>query len=89
MGEDRMEQLRKMLAAGVSLPTAIKECLSPMSVAEFAEKHSRPASQISNVINGNWKPNDADVAALVAQFGGSPAEWRLLLWEHSRPAVAS
>jgi plasmid maintenance system antidote protein VapI len=78
-----------MMAAGVSLPTAIKEALAPLTIAAFAEKYGRAAPTISNVINGNVKPSDADIDALVAEFGGDSHEWRLLLWEHSKPTAAA
>ena len=83
-----MQQLKKMLAVGVSLPTAIKECLAPTTIAEFAERHGRAASTISNVINGNVRPSDADVDALIAELGGDSHEWRMLLWRESKPSVA-
>ena len=84
-----MNQVKRMMSAGVSLPTAIKEILSKrepaMTLAAFAEKHGRSVTTISNVINGNVKPSDDDIAALVAEFGDTAEEWKLLLWEHSRP----
>lgn len=84
-----MNKVKRMMAAGVSLPTAVKEILSPMTLKDFAEKHGRSVTTISNVINGNVKPSDEDVAALIAEFGGEPHEWRMLLWEHMRPIAAS
>lgn len=83
-----MEKVKRMMEAGVSLPTAIKEALAPLTIREFAEKYGRVAPTISAIINGNVKPSDEDVAALVSEFGGTAVEWRMLLWEHSRPVAA-
>jgi plasmid maintenance system antidote protein VapI len=84
-----MDKVRRMLEAGVSLPTAIKEALAPLTIKEFAEKYGRAAPTISNVINGNVTANEKDLDALIAEFGGTADEWKLLLWEHSRPVSAS
>lgn len=87
-----MNQVKRMMQAGVSLPTAVKEILAqkspPMTLAKFAEDSGRSVTTISNVINGNVKPSDADIDALVAEFGGTPQEWRMLLWEQSKPEIA-
>lgn len=84
-----MNQVKRMMEAGVSLPTAVKEILAnkepSVTLAKFAEDSGRSVTTISNVINGNVKPSDADIAALVDEFGGDADEWRLLLWEQSRP----
>jgi plasmid maintenance system antidote protein VapI len=84
-----MDKVRAMMAAGVSLPTAIKEALAPLTIAAFAEKYGRAAPTISNVINGNVKPSNADIEALVSEFGGTAEDWRMLLWEHSKPTAAA
>lgn len=81
-----------MMSAGVSLATAVKEILAKrepsLTLAGFSEKYGRPVTTISNVVNGNMKPIDADIEALVAEFGGDAHEWRMLLWEQSKPSVA-
>lgn len=83
-----MDKVRAMLEAGVSLPTAIKESLAPLTIKEFAEKYGRLAPQISAVINGGVRASEGDIAALISEFGGTADEWRMLLWEHSRPVAA-
>lgn len=84
-----MDKVRRMLEAGVSLPTAIKEALAPLTVKEFAEKYGRIAPTISAGINGGVRLTDDDLAALVSELGGTADEWRMLLWEHSRPVAAA
>jgi plasmid maintenance system antidote protein VapI len=81
-----MIKVRKLVIAGSSIPGAIKECLG-MSVAEFALKHSRPRVSIGQVILGRRAPSEADIAALIAELGGSPDEWRELLHEAGRPVA--
>lgn len=83
-----MDKVKQIMAGGVSLPVAIKAALAPITLKEFAEKYGRAAPTISNVINGNVRPSDEDIAALINEFGGTADEWRMLLWEHSRPIVA-
>lgn len=86
-----MNKVKEMMQAGVSLPTAVKELLTQkgLTLAAFAEKHGRAVTTVSNVINGNVKPSDGDVDALISEFGGEAHEWRMLLWEHSKPVVAA
>ncbi len=78
----------RMMAAGVSLPTAIKEALKPLTVQAFAAKYERIAPTISAIINSSVRPSDADIEALISELGGTTDEWRLLLWEHSKPIQA-
>lgn len=79
-----MDKVKKLVRAGASIPTAIKESLG-MSVVDFADKHDLPRAAVSNAINGNVRPSEPLVAALVAELGGTPDDWRLLLWEAARP----
>lgn len=73
-----MDKVKKLVEAGVSIPTAIKESLG-VPVSEFADKHGRPRPRISNVINGNLRPTDDDLRAFIAELGGTELEWRVLL----------
>jgi hypothetical protein len=43
-----------------------------MTLAAFAEKHSRPPKAVINEVNGNVRATDATIAALVTELGGSP-----------------
>lgn len=84
-----MDKVKKLIDAGASIPTAIKESLG-MTINAFAERHSLPAKAVSNAINGNVRPTDALIAALVAELGGTAGEWRELLWLAAKPtALAS
>lgn len=84
-----MDKVKALLAAGARLPAAIKSALDPMTLTEFAETHGRSLTTMSKVINGAVQPTAADLEALVKQFGGTPDEWRLLIYEQSRPTVAA
>lgn len=88
-----MNQVKQMMAAGVSLATAVKEILArrepSMTLSAFADNHDRPVTTISNLINGKLVPTDADIAAFVAEFGGEPDEWRMLFWEQMRPVISA
>ncbi len=87
-----MEKVKKLVRAGASIPTAIKEALSQAgvpSVAAFAEKHDLVRASVANHINGTVRATDDTIAALVAELGGTPDEWRELLWMASKPTAAS
>jgi plasmid maintenance system antidote protein VapI len=79
-----MENVKRLIAAGVRPATAIKESLG-MSVSEFSDLHKIPRGTTSEVINGNRKGTPAQLAALSKQLGGSPDEWELFLWEVFKP----
>jgi hypothetical protein len=80
-----MDKVKRLIEAGASIPTAIKESLG-MSVADFARKHQLVRASVANHINGTVKAADETVAALVAELGGTEAEWREILWLASKPA---
>lgn len=82
-----MDKVQKLIRAGASIPTAVKEALSPMTLTEFADKHGLPRPAVSNAINGNISPSDDLVAALVAELGGDPDDWRQLIWQAAKPKV--
>lgn len=73
-----VEKVKKLVEAGASVPTAIKEALA-MDVGDFAQKYGRPSTRISSVINGSMRANDDDLAAFAAELGGTVDEWRMLL----------
>jgi len=84
-----MLKVKKMVeAGGVSIPTAIKEALG-MPVSEFAEKYGLVRASVANHINGTVRASDETIAALVAELGGTPAEWREMLWLASKPSVTA
>lgn len=82
-----MEKVKKLVRAGASIPTAIKECLG-RPVTTFADDHELPRAAVSNAINGNVKPSEPLIAALIEEMGGTEAEWRDLLWRAAKPEAA-
>jgi plasmid maintenance system antidote protein VapI len=87
-----MEKVKKLVDAGSSIPTAIKEALSQVglpTVAAFAEKHDLARASVANHVNGTVKATDDTVAALVAELGGTTEEWRELLWLAAKPTVSA
>lgn len=79
-----MDKVKAMIAAGASIPTAIKESLG-MPLRVLAEKHGIAAPVMSDVINGNRRATDAHLDALISELGGTRYEWRRLLWEAAKP----
>jgi len=79
-----MDKVKKLHEAGASITSAIKEALG-MTVSEFALKYEIPQPMVSEAINGTRKPSERTLAALIAELGGTEAEWRELLWEAGRP----
>ncbi len=87
-----MEKVKKMVEAGVSIPTAIKDALSQQglsTIEAFASKHGLIRAVVSNQINANVRPSDSTIAALIAELGGTPGEWRELLWLAAKPTQAT
>lgn len=81
-----MEQVKKLIAAGASITGAIKEALG-MNVSEFAEKYQLSRATTAHHLNATMRPTEATVNALVAELGGTPDEWRELLWLAADPRV--
>ncbi len=84
-----MEKVKQMVQVGVSIPTAIKEALMQNgldTVESFAGKHGLIRAAVSNHINGNVRATEDTLSALVAELGGTPDEWRELLWLAAKPA---
>jgi hypothetical protein len=83
-----VDKVKPMLDAGVSLPTAIKEALLPMTIGEFAAKHRLHAKYVSNAINGAARVNDKLIAALMKELpGADPDTWKIRFWEASKPTA--
>lgn len=86
-----MEKVKKLVEAGASIPAAIKEGLAQAgcpTIADFAAKHGLVRASVANHINGTVRATDDTVAALVAELGGDPDDWRELLWLAAKPARA-
>lgn len=84
-----MENIKRLIDAGSTISGAIKEVLSQkgLSVSEFARKYERNPNNMIAAIVGSRAPSPDDVKALIAELGGTEAEWLLLLHEAGRPAV--
>jgi transcriptional regulator with XRE-family HTH domain len=79
-----MEKVKRLLDAGLSIPSAVKESLG-MSVREFADKHGVQPAHVSAAINGAMRPTESVLAAFIEELGGSEFEWRMMLWEAGKP----
>jgi hypothetical protein len=82
-----MEKVKRMVEAGTSIPTAIKDALG-MPVAMFARKHRLSRQAANSHINGTVRADELTIAALIEELGGQPDEWRELLWLAARPTKA-
>jgi len=81
-----MDQVKQMVGAGVSLPTAIKEVLG-QSVTSWADKHGLSRTVTSEVLNCERAPRPDVCRALEVDLGGAAYEWATALWEAARPSV--
>lgn len=86
-----MEKVKKLIKAGARVGVAIRECLvdRDLTVQTFAAKYGLNEKSVSNSINANVKSTDALVEALSSELGGSPDEWKMLLWQAARPETAA
>lgn len=80
-----MDKVKQMVAAGISLSTAIKEVLGS-SVTAFADRHELSRPIASEVLNLDRSPRADVCEALAKELGGDAYEWALLLWEGARPS---
>lgn len=85
-----MENIKRLIDAGSTISGAIKEVLSQrdLSVSAFAKKYERNANNMIAVVSGARAPAAADVDALIAELGGTEAEWLDLLHQAGRPDSA-
>lgn len=82
-----MEKVKQMVEAGVRLGTAIRENLRPMTLVELSTKHGLPRTSTNEAYNGLRAATPAQVAALVAELGGTEKEWREMLKQARLAAV--
>lgn len=84
-----MDKVKKLVAAGASIPGAIREALSQngLTVAAFAEKYDRPRTNLTSVLSGTRAPTDLDLDALISELGGAADEWRKVLHDAGDPAA--
>jgi plasmid maintenance system antidote protein VapI len=86
-----MEKVKQKVAAGVAIPTAISDTLKQecgLTVEQFAAKHVLNRSTTYEAVNGSRRATDAQIAALIAELGGTADEWKELLWLAGKPDVA-
>ena len=70
-----MDKVKAMLAAGVSLSTAVQEALGARTLREVALEQGVNRSNLSSVLTGLRVPSARELGALVAELGGTPEEW--------------
>jgi hypothetical protein len=82
-----METVKTSVERGTPLPRAIRGALllNDLEVGEFADKWGFPRQTTSQAINGTMRASDALIVGLVKELGGTPAEWRELLWLAGKP----
>jgi len=76
-----VENIKRLVDAGSTIPGAIKEVLSQreLSIAAFAKKYERNPNNMNSVITGARIPAPADLNALITELGGTEIEWTELL----------
>lgn len=74
-----MEKVKRLVEAGARLSTAVQEALAPRTYAQVALERGVNRSNLISALNGGRAATDREVEALVAELGGTPEEWRLLL----------
>lgn len=79
-----MEKVKRLIAAGASIPMAIKDSLG-MTIAAFATEYGVSPKSVANHLNGTVRASNETIDALVDHLGGTPDEWRELLWLASKP----
>jgi hypothetical protein len=87
-----MEKVREFMRQGMKPTEAIKAALKSadrkreaLKVYEFAQKYQLSQKELSSVIGGKKYPQPKIIMALIAEFGGTEAEWRELLWVAGKP----
>lgn len=83
-----MDKVNKLIELGVPIPAAIQQAIGG-TLAEFADRHGMPRTTASELVNGARRPSEKQIAALIAELGGTEAEWRELLWQAGKPISPS
>lgn len=73
-----MEKVKNLIDAGASVSMAIKDSLG-MTMTAFTDKYDLPRTAAVESVNGVRRATDRLIDALVAELGGSHAEWRDVL----------
>lgn len=82
-----MDKVKTLVDAGTRVGFAIRQALleRELTVSAFAEKNKLNEKAVSSAIHGSVRATDAVVEALAKELGGSPEEWRMLLWKGAMP----
>jgi plasmid maintenance system antidote protein VapI len=71
-----MSKVKRLLDAGASLVGAVRESIDG-TFTDFAGRHAGVQRTALSAALSGWRPaTDAMIAALVAELGDSPEEWR-------------
>lgn len=73
-----MEKVNQLIAAGLTFADAVKQSLS-QTVEQFTADHGMVRPAFSEMLNGRRVPDDRQLAALIAELGGTRDEW-VELW---------
>lgn len=83
-----MEKVKRLVEAGASVPTALKEALG-MSLTAFVAAHpGLVREEISGVVNLRIVPDDDQAVAFAAEYGCTPVEFREFWWTYARRSEA-
>lgn len=74
-----MDKVKALLAAGASLPNAVRDALGGRSLARVAIENGIHRSELYSTLSGARVASQKTIDVLVAELGGTPDEWRLVL----------
>lgn len=70
-----MDKVKAMVAAGVSLSTAVQEALKPRTLKDLATDHGLNRSNLTSILTGTRVATRREIDALIAALGGTAEEW--------------
>jgi DNA-binding phage protein len=73
-----MRKVKALVGAGASLANAVRDALGERSIAQLATDRGVSRQNLTSALNGARVPTEREVAALIAELGGSADEWRQL-----------
>ena len=92
------ERVTSILAAGIPLSVGLKVALAEnpdhgesvrTAISDFADRHGMNRSSTSSAIHGGRKPTEQMLECLVLELGGTKEQWATMLYEASKPFVAT
>lgn len=78
-----MEKVKRLVEAGASVPTALKESLGT-SVSAFAERHGLTREEVSGAVNLRIVPTPTCAHAFASAYGCPIGEFYEFWWTHAR-----